>query len=129
MASPATLVLGSRTVRAMTVSNTRSSRSALHPGHHFAGVDGAGVEPGHQDAVDRGVGLSRSRTLSTVSVSKARPRSEKNSQPGGDDHRIRAGERVDGEQTQRRLAVDEHVVVLVEQYAAARGQFARGRPR
>ena len=47
-----------------------------------------------------------------------------------DDHAVRAGQRVDGEQAERRLAVDQDVVVVGPAPGAARGPAsARGRPR
>ena len=41
---------------------------------------------------------------------------------GRDDHAVRAGQPVDGEQAQRRLAVDQHVVVAVQHRMQRAGQ-------
>ena len=96
----------------------------LHdPRHHLTGVHGAGVIAGDQDPADvDSFGFSRSCTLSTVSVSSARPRSEKNSHSVGMITPSAAGQPVDGEQAQRRLAVDQHVVVAVEHRVQRAGQ-------
>lgn len=58
-------------------------------------------------------GLSRSRTLATVSVSSASRAAEEHTFHRDDDA-LGAGQRVHRQQSQRRLAVDEHVVVAIE---------------
>ena len=81
--SPATLVSGKRTVRVMTVSNTRSpnlSRTRAITSREFT-VRGS-YRVIRMPLIDS-LGFSRSCTLSTVSVSSARPRSEKYSHSVG----------------------------------------------
>ncbi len=84
MGSPATLVSGGkRTVRLMTVSNTRSPKRSS-----TRAITSRALTVRLSNRVIRmplivNRGLSRSRTLSTVSVSSASPRSEKYSHSVG----------------------------------------------
>ena len=93
-----------------------------HPGHHLAGVDGARVVSGDQDAADGQLRVQPVVHLLDGVGQQRQPAQREVLALGRDDHAVAARQPVDGEQTQRRLAVDQHVVVAVQHRVQRAGQ-------
>ena len=120
--SPATVVSGNRTVRVITVSKTVSPNASSTRANTSRPCS---VRPSYIVArmpSSLSVGLSRSRTLSMVSMSRATPAQREELALERHDHAVRRGQRVDGQQAEGRLAVDEDVVVVVDHRRQRAGQ-------
>ena len=112
--SPATVVSGNRTVRLITAWNTRSPNASTNPVLHLAGVQGARVEHRGEDAQDVQVRVEPVAHL-VDGVHQQRHAAQAEELAGQrDEHGVGAGQRVDREQAERGLAVDQHDVVAVE---------------
>src|SRR6476619_1752748 len=83
MGAPATLVAGKRTVRVITVSNTRSPNRSRTRAITSRELTVRGSYRVTRMPLISSLGLSRSGTFATVSVSRASPRSEKYSHSVG----------------------------------------------
>ena len=105
--SPATVASGNFTVRLMTVWNTWSPNASTTPGQHLAAVQRAASYMVGQDAVDLQVGVEPVLDLLDRVHEQGDAAQGEELALQRDDHAVRGGQRVDGEQAERGLAVDE----------------------
>ena len=128
--SPASVASGNFTVRLMTVWKTWSPNASTTLAQDLAAVQGAGVVHRGEDAVDLQARVEPVADLVDRLDEQGDAAQGEELALQRDDHAVRGGQRVDGEQAERGLAVDEDDVVVVERPGAAPGRgSARGRPR
>ena len=122
MGSPATLVSGNRTVRRDHGVEHQVAEPLHDAGHDLARVDGARVVTSQQDAADLQLRVEPVAHLVNGIGEQRQAAQREELALGGDDHAVGAGQPVDGQQAQRRLAVDQHIVVAVQHRMQCPGQ-------
>ena len=114
------------------------AEEAAHVGRDLLGEVVAAVEHGQHDALELEQRIELRRTRSMVRSRWLRPSSAKNSHCSGTSTRVGRDQGVEGQQAERRRAVDQHVVVvacrgsssasLQAVFAALHRRPARARP-